>query len=288
MTEKRSVGSWSISIILHGLLAVFVIRAGYKVAFPEGNVETVTIGTFGSAPAAAAPAIQAATKAVADVNPPIVATPKVFKPVFLPDKSAEKIHAASKVETQEESPVVIPAEQPVEEPTHVAEEAAVEKEETTPEPVPTATPIEAATPPTAENVTEEKNPDPAHVTESPVASKSDAAEKPGTSDGIKTPIPVYGTPGTTIQENQVTEKYGNRTPNYPWMSRLRRQQGTVVVRAYINKDGLVQSAAVQQSSGSPLLDKEALEKFTQYKYKPGKQGWLDKPFKFSLVDAVKK
>jgi protein TonB len=95
-------------------------------------------------------------------------------------------------------------------------------------------------------------------------------------------IPQFGTPGTTIDETKLSEAFGNHKPSYPWMARLRRQQGTVVIRAYISKDGSVSQTAIEQSSGSSLIDKEALQSYSRWKYQPGPTGWVLKPFKFSL------
>ncbi len=50
-----------------------------------------------------------------------------------------------------------------------------------------------------------------------------------------------------------------RVRRYPPAARARREEGTVVVSFTMNRQGRVLSAAVQQGSGSPTLDRAALE-----------------------------
>jgi len=54
----------------------------------------------------------------------------------------------------------------------------------------------------------------------------------------------------------LAEAYGNKKPSYPWMARLKRQEGTVVIRAYIDKSGAVTQVAIERSSGSSLIDQK--------------------------------
>ncbi len=268
MTTQRKSLSWILSVALHSALIFIAGRYTYKLAFPEGTVETVSIETFGTQNATPPPPVEKAKPAepavkVAPAPAPMKqkATKKVA-PVFLPDKSGEQIHAEEKPETQEESPVVIPKAE--EENVHTTETAAPEKPAAEPVPVPE---------PAAETQTE-----PQQAQAEPVAS-------PQSGEGVPEEHPKFGTPGTTLDVTKLSERQGNRAPKYPFMARLRRQEGSTLIQAYVKKDGTLDSVSLYKSSGSPLLDREALDSFSRYRYVPGATGWILKTIKFTLTDS---
>ena len=60
------------------------------------------------------------------------------------------------------------------------------------------------------------------------------------------------------------------TPSYPTLARQTKVQGSVVLRALIGRDGLIQDLHVL--SGPPILAKAALEAVRQWHFKPHHQG----------------
>jgi protein TonB len=81
----------------------------------------------------------------------------------------------------------------------------------------------------------------------------------------------------------------NPPPDYPPLSRLRQETGTVVVRVLIGVDGRAQRARVAQSSGYARLDDTALlTARDRWRYRPGTRAgvpeamWFDVPIRFML------
>ncbi|MDR2991441.1 MAG: TonB family protein [Burkholderiaceae bacterium] len=81
----------------------------------------------------------------------------------------------------------------------------------------------------------------------------------------------------------------NPQPDYPPMSLLRHESGTVVVRVLIGVDGRAQAAQIEKSSGYSRLDDTALTTARdRWRYRPGTRGgvpeamWFDVPIEFTL------
>ena len=80
----------------------------------------------------------------------------------------------------------------------------------------------------------------------------------------------------------------NPTPTYPSMSRRMGEQGTVLVRAFINTDGRAEKAEIRTSSGYSRLDDAALATVQRWRYVPGKRAgvaeamWFNVPIRFLL------
>jgi protein TonB len=81
----------------------------------------------------------------------------------------------------------------------------------------------------------------------------------------------------------------NPPPDYPPMSRLRHESGTVVVRVLIGADGRAQAARIEKTSGYVRLDDSALTTARdRWRYRPGTRGgmpeamWYDVPIQFIL------
>jgi protein TonB len=60
----------------------------------------------------------------------------------------------------------------------------------------------------------------------------------------------------------------NPPPSYPRLSRLRGEQGRVVVRVVVPNTGQLAKAEIENSSGFELLDRVALEAAKQWRYPP--------------------
>jgi TonB family protein len=266
MSTQRSFLSWMISVCLHVGVAVILTYTGYKMAFPEGDVtDSISFETVDGSAAPAAP--------LAPPPPPPKVEKKVNEPVVKksePKKKAPKVKAPPVVMDQESEVVKEETKEDAQ------EEQAKEETEEAPPVIPT------------------KLPEKQHVAETPPApptpqpeaeeASEDSAAKDQAGSGQED-IPAYGTPGTNVDKNKLEGRPGNRKPRYPWMARLRRQQGTVTLLAYVKKDGSIDRIAVLRSSGFALLDESALDAFKSYKYRPGVEGWLEQPFTFNIKDA---
>ncbi len=80
----------------------------------------------------------------------------------------------------------------------------------------------------------------------------------------------------------------NPPPAYPRMSRRMGEQGTVLVRVFINAEGRAEKADIRTTSGYPRLDEAALETVQRWRYVPGKRAgqpeamWFNVPIRFVL------
>jgi protein TonB len=80
----------------------------------------------------------------------------------------------------------------------------------------------------------------------------------------------------------------NPRPEYPRVSRLRGEQGRVVVHVLIGIDGRAQKAEILNSSGFQRLDQVALTTVLAWRYVPGKRAgvpeamWFSVPLNFVL------
>lgn len=80
----------------------------------------------------------------------------------------------------------------------------------------------------------------------------------------------------------------NPQPVYPAISRRLAEQGKVLVRVLIGKNGRAQQVEVTQSSGYERLDHAALEAVLSWRYVPGQLGgepqamWYGIPISFKL------
>lgn len=80
----------------------------------------------------------------------------------------------------------------------------------------------------------------------------------------------------------------NPAPAYPRMSRRMGEQGTVLLRVFINTEGRAEKAEIRTSSGYSRLDEAALETVKRWRYLPGKRAgvpeamWFNVPIRFVL------
>jgi len=80
----------------------------------------------------------------------------------------------------------------------------------------------------------------------------------------------------------------NKAPQYPMLSRKRKEQGTVWLLLLVDKNGLVSELKLKTSSGFARLDEAALRAVKHWKFQPAmKEGqaidyWYELPVKFSL------
>ncbi len=80
----------------------------------------------------------------------------------------------------------------------------------------------------------------------------------------------------------------NPAPPYPPLSKRLREEGTVLVRVYVEIDGLPSRVELKKSSGYRRLDGVALDTVQQWRFVPARQGsaavagWVVVPISFSL------
>lgn len=80
---------------------------------------------------------------------------------------------------------------------------------------------------------------------------------------------------------------GNPNPVYPQRDRFNRKQGTAFVLGRVMPDGRIGQVVLEKSSGSPSMDAESAKAFRNWRFQPGQQGWVRKPFQFRLVGDAK-
>ncbi len=93
----------------------------------------------------------------------------------------------------------------------------------------------------------------------------------------------------TMTSQMLTAIYlRNPKPGYPSLSRRLSEQGTVLLRVFVNATGDATRVDLKESSGYPRLDKAALDAVEGWKFVPAKKGdhavaaWVVVPIKFSL------
>ena len=95
-------------------------------------------------------------------------------------------------------------------------------------------------------------------------------------------------PAPIILPNFNANYLDNPAPVYPSLSRRLGEQGNVLLRVYVELDGLPSTVEVRSSSGSERLDQSALDAVRRWKFVPAKQGgqvvsaWVLVPILFNL------
>ena len=80
----------------------------------------------------------------------------------------------------------------------------------------------------------------------------------------------------------------NPAPVYPEAARRSSEQGTVMLRVHVARDGTASRVSVEESSGSPHLDAAALEAVKAWRFTPARRGahavesWMRVPIVFRL------
>jgi protein TonB len=82
----------------------------------------------------------------------------------------------------------------------------------------------------------------------------------------------------------------NPSPQYPDIARRRGWEGTVTIKVFVSKEGIVKNLQVQQSSGYQILDLAAQNTVKSWKFIPAREGdmnldsWVIIPIQFRLID----
>lgn len=111
--------------------------------------------------------------------------------------------------------------------------------------------------------------------ESAPAAAAAAAASPSTSTG------KAGSP-SLVEPSADADYLKNPPPGYPRISRRMGEQGTVVVRVFINTQGLPEKPEVRTSSGFVRLDQAALDAVQRWRFVPGRRNGTPEPMWFNI------
>lgn len=143
----------------------------------------------------------------------------------------------------------------------------------TPTPALTPTPVVSSAVPTAA----------APSVPAPAATSASAAPA-----GIQRPSTASAAPSPVVLPSSDADYLNNPAPVYPGMSRRMGEQGTVLLRVFINTEGRAEKAEIRTSSGYNRLDEAALATVQRWRYVPGKRAgvpeamWFNVPIRFVL------
>ncbi|WP_341685188.1 energy transducer TonB [Limnohabitans sp.] len=122
----------------------------------------------------------------------------------------------------------------------------------------------------------------APVVPAPPSSPATAAAAASSTQRPSTSAPTVTLPSTNA------DYLNNPAPPYPRMSRRMGEQGTVLIRVFINTEGRAEKAEIRTSSGYARLDDTALETVKRWRYVPGTRAgvaeamWFNVPIRFVL------
>lgn len=128
-----------------------------------------------------------------------------------------------------------------------------------------------------------QTPEPVAPTSEPVT----VAEPAPVAPPVKTPAPVAAPP-PVIPPRFDAAYLDNPAPTYPSVSRRLREEGTVLLRVYVEADGRAGQVELKQSSGYARLDAVAREAVERWRFVAARQGaaavaaWVVVPITFNL------
>lgn len=95
-------------------------------------------------------------------------------------------------------------------------------------------------------------------------------------------------PTVVVLPSSNADYLDNPSPAYPAISRRLGEEGKVVIRVLIGRDGMPQQGSIDQSSGYARLDQAALRAVMGWRYVPGQRDgkaqdmWFNVPIHFAL------
>jgi protein TonB len=115
-----------------------------------------------------------------------------------------------------------------------------------------------------------------------------ADSAPSANTGMTTQAQATSAAPVTVLPSSNADYLNNPAPAYPALSRRLGEQGRVVIRVLIDKDGKPQQGDIGQSSGYARLDQAALRAAMDWRYVPGRRDglaqdmWFNVPIHFAL------
>jgi len=100
--------------------------------------------------------------------------------------------------------------------------------------------------------------------------------------------PAETEPDTLVLPSADAQNLNNPAPAYPIMSRKLKEEGVVLLKILVTKDGLVSEIEINQSSGFKRLDVAAIKAIKRWKFNPATRNgqaidyWYEVPIEFSL------
>jgi periplasmic protein TonB len=125
---------------------------------------------------------------------------------------------------------------------------------------------------------------PAPLPEPPAPIKVEEPPTPPPAPIIAPPVP----PAPIVLPNFNADYLNNPPPEYPATSRRMGEEGRVVLRVFVEANGLPSRVDIKSSSGFTRLDQTAREVVTQWRFVPARQGgekvaaWVLVPIQFTL------
>ena len=159
-------------------------------------------------------------------------------------------------------------------------------------PPPKAEPEPSIPQPVPKKPPQKPQPKPTQKTPPPVAKAAAAAPVVAPSKAVSQKT-ASGSPAKTAEPTTQLPSadaagLNNKAPQYPMLSRKRKEQGTVWLLLLVSKEGVVTQLKLKKTSGFDRLDQAALQAVKKWKFQPArKQGqpidyWYELPLKFSL------
>ncbi len=92
--------------------------------------------------------------------------------------------------------------------------------------------------------------------------------------------------GVVRKLEDLKQKPGNPRPIYDAPDRKNGLAGTIIINAYVTKDGNLTLFSLIQSTGHRNLDRKTLSALKNWKFYPGQEGWVELPFKWDIKGGV--
>ena len=155
-------------------------------------------------------------------------------------------------------------------------------------PAPSPIPVKPRAERTPKPVIEREEAATADPTSQPEVMSLDApvseAQSPTTPTQTSAPMVAAAPPAPAPLElpNSAAKHLNNPKPPYPALSKRMGEQGTVVIRAWIELNGTASRAEVHTSSGYPRLDRSALQAVQKWRFVPGKRAGVPEAMSFDI------
>ena len=92
--------------------------------------------------------------------------------------------------------------------------------------------------------------------------------------------------GIVRRLEDLRQRPGNPRPDYDVNDRMSGLSGTIVINAYVTKEGSLTLFRLIQTTGHRNLDRKTLSALKNWKFYPGQEGWVELPFKWDLKGGV--
>lgn len=303
-TPDRSPSCVGLSLLIHAGLVAAIFFASSLGLLPEGTqpvanaIEMATVevsqGQQVVTPEPVPEVPEQAASAQPAPQPKKVAgksKPKKSVATQLPEKVNVSEPQPEVADSQTEAVAVLPV---VEESPEIAdvedletsnEELATTAQQTEPEQVEEeVTPIVAPNPTSTTDTKSQSN----EEINSALDAKKELAETTTQPEAAGSPSDMaFGVSSGTRSYLDLKQRPGNVPPQYPTTARRNGWQGNVILNYYVNADGTVRDVKIAQSSGVEMLDQEAVQAVSKYRYVPGQEGTVEHPVIFSLKGPAK-